>query len=662
MSKRLIFAVLLMLSALLALSGLAAAQPQMHAPQATLRADAVSGRMFLPMIVRLTAVGAPPQALFSAFVPDGLSLQDEDEGFAIQNIGAGPLFLGGWRVTDGEGALTLPYLLLAPGQTIWCTRQAVAFQRVWAQKPDCEYQSDTDPDVPNASGVIPDLNNDGDELQLFTPDGVLVDAVVYEQGDVGIEGWSGPALQPYQPSNRFASEGQVYYRLFDVATGLPRLPDSDTVTDWAQGNRNPLKGRRTAYPGWALHRLAQPLLTTWSQPRAATVLITPDNAFAAIRDGLAAAQSSILLETYELTHPGLVATLAERARAGVTVHVLLEGGPVGGLVDETRWAAQQLSQAGVRVHFMVNDVDDAHDRYPYQHSKFAIIDDDTLLLSTENFKPSSMPEDAADGDTLGRRGYAVIIQDPALAARAAMIYRLDDDDAHTDIYPWQAGHPVYGAPPPGYAPPPAADLQGYRVLFPQPLHLTDATAAALFTSPETSLFPSPLLDLINRAGPGDVILTQQLYEHPYWGATDGNAADDPNVRLEALIAAARRGARVRILLDSFFDFSQQARSNRNTVAYVNDIARSEGLDLIARRGNPAGAGLHAKLHLLALGDRRWIVAASMNGSEASNKLNREMGLALQSAQAYDYLKAVFDADWETGSLHAPVPASWRIPD
>jgi len=618
--------------------------------------------LFLPEIMNVGRGVHRPRALFSAFIPDGLARRDADEGFAIQNVGETPIFLGGWGVTDGEGVLSLPDIVLTPGQSIWCARQAVAFEAVWAQPPDCEYQSDTDPAVPDATGTIPMLQNGGDELQLITPDGVLADAVVYEAGDVSIQGWSGAALQPYQPSNSFASEGQVYYRLFDPATGLPALPDSDTVTDWAQGNRNPLKGRRTAFPGWDIHTLAQPKIVNWSQPRAARVLVTPDNAFAAIRDRFASAQTSILIETYELTHPGLVATLVARAQAGVIVHVLLEGGPVGGLTDDSRWAAQQLAEAGARVHFMVNDVDDAHDRYSYQHSKFAVIDGRTLLLSTENFKSSSMPEDAADGETLGRRGYAVIIEDPTLAARAAQVYALDDDDAHDDIFAWQADHPVYGAPPEGYAPPASENLQGYRVRHPRPLDLTDATAAALFTSPETSLWPSPLLDVINRAGAGDVILTQQLYEHPYWGAVDSNPADDPNVRLEALIAAARRGARVRILLDSFFDYPYKPRSNLNTVNDVNDIAHAEGLDLIARRGNPTGAGLHAKLHLFALGDKRWVVAASMNGSEASNKLNREMGLALQSAQAYDYLKNVFDADWSAGSLQMAVPDAWRAPD
>jgi len=168
--------------------------------------------------------------------------------------------------------------------------------------------------------------------------------------------------------------------------------------------------------------------------------------------------------------------------------------------------------------------------------------------------------------------------------------------------------------------------------------------------------------LIQRAGPGDVILTEQLYEHPYWGATDSNAIDDPNVRLEALIAAARRGATVRILLDSFFDSPYNPRSNLNTVNAVNAVAASEHLNLIARRGNPTAAGIHAKLHLFALGDERWVVVASMNGSEASNKLNRELGLTLQSIQAYHYLKNVFDGDWQAGSLVVDTPADWQNAD
>jgi phosphatidylserine/phosphatidylglycerophosphate/cardiolipin synthase-like enzyme len=618
--------------------------------------------LYLPVISNVGGVQLQARAQFSAFIPDGLALQDADEGFEIQNLGPGALFLGGWQVGDGEGLVRLPDLVLSPGQRVWCARQAQAFKMLWGQNPACEYQRNTDDTVPDATGTAPSLKNDGDELVLYTPSGQMADAVVYKKGDVSIQGWLGPALQAYHPSNSFASEGQVFYRLFQPGSGLPAVPDSDTLEDWAQGNGNPLKGRRAAYPGWELHRLGQAAGVTWTQPHNAKVLVAPDNTFLAILGLLASAHQSIFIEAYEINHPDLIGLLARRARAGVDVRVLLEGGPVGGLTDETRWAAQQLSEAGAQVYFMVNDVGTAHDRYPYQHSKFIIVDNKMLLVSTENFKTSSLPVDVADGETLGRRGYAIILEDRVLVARARLIFTLDANPAMPDIFPWQAEHDTYGAPPPGYQPPAPPNLQGYPVQFPTPLQATDATAAQLFTAPETTLYPSPLLALIARAGPGDALFTQQLYEHPYWGANTSNAQDDPNVRLEALIDAARRGAKVRILLDGFFDAPYQARSNLNTVNALNAVAQAEHLDLVARRGNPTGAGLHAKLHLLALGDDRWVVVSSVNGSEASNKLNREMGLALESAQAYTYLKHVFDNDWQQNLTHLSLPLAWQHPD
>ncbi len=56
------------------------------------------------------------------------------------------------------------------------------------------------------------------------------------------------------------------------------------------------------------------------------------------------------------------------------------------------------------------------------------------------------------------------------------------------------------------------------------------------------------------------------------------------------MAAARRGARVRILLDSFFDDLTSSRSNLRTEEYLTSMARLEGLDLEVRRGNPTGLG------------------------------------------------------------------------
>ena len=65
-------------------------------------------------------------------------------------------------------------------------------------------------------------------------------------------------------------------------------------------------------------------------------------------------------------------------------------------------------------------------------------------------------------------------------------------------------------------------------------------------------------------------------EHKCWGDGDSNPIADPNPRLQLLIDAARRGAKVRVLLDSFFDEPEANRSNQATVEYLETVAMPRG--------------------------------------------------------------------------------------
>jgi hypothetical protein len=68
-------------------------------------------------------------------------------------------------------------------------------------------------------------------------------------------------------------------------------------------------------------------------------------------------------------------------------------------------------------------------------------------------------------------------------------------------------------------------------------------------SPENALRDTDaLLGMVARAGRGSRVLVEQLYEHKYWGMTSSSPITDPNPRLEAYIAAARRGARWMFLM------------------------------------------------------------------------------------------------------------------
>jgi hypothetical protein len=187
----------------------------------------------------------------------------------------------------------------------------------------------------------------------------------------------------------------------------------------------------------------------------------------------------------------------------------------------------------------------------------------------------------------------------------------------------------------------------------EPLVVAGAWDFGLVTAPENALRPDTgLLRLLAEAGPGDEVAVMQLYEQRHWGPGASTPVADPNPRLEALIDAARRGARVRILLDAFFDDGADLRGNAATVAYVAAVAANEGLDLQARLGNPTAGGIHAKLLLMRVGGRSWSAVGSLNGGEVSCKLNREVVLLVDVPAVYDRLHAVFEHDWRSSGDEA----------
>jgi hypothetical protein len=98
--------------------------------------------------------------------------------------------------------------------------------------------------------------------------------------------------------------------------------------------------------------------------------------------------------------------------------------------------------------------------------------------------------------------------------------------------------------------------------------------------------------------------------------------------LQLLIEAARRGAKVRLLLDGFFDEGEALRSNQATPEYLAEIADAEHIDIEAAVGNPTGGGTHAKWVLLRIGGVKWSALDSLNGGEVSYKVNRGVGRAI----------------------------------
>jgi len=571
----------------------------------------------------------------------GTAASTYDEWIELKNNTDQDIDLNGWTLAAADGT---PSILL--------TGTIPAHGYYLLERTDDTTVSNIPADQTYTGGL-----EDGGEALTLRND-VVVDTFVYGDGDTNVSGWSGEAVQPYPG---YSSAGQILYRKRNESTALP-LEDTDTAADWAQStapganlfgpvDEGDLYGKKVQYPGWDLDTFTQTLKIT--RTATLTIAVAPDNSYEAVRAFFQSAQQSILLEGYTFENAHLTGVLTEALHRGVTVTMLLEGGPASGMSNQERWVCQQIANAGGNVYLMHNDPGaDIHDRYAYQHAKFAIVDGQRVLIGSENFGPNGMPADDKTDGTWGHRGVVLVTDAPEVVAHAERIFSADCDPTHhNDIVAW--GTAPY-TPPVSYTPVYTSGGWSYPVQFPTPFILPNTEMAfEVVQSPETSLRETDgLLAMVARAGVSDTVLVEQMYERPHWG---NNAEADPNPRLEAYIAAARRGATVRILLDSYYDDPEEANNNAATCSYVNTIAVSETLALECRLGNPAGLGIHNKMVLVddAQSDDDYLHVGSLNGTETSAKANRELALQVRSAEAGAYLAGVFDYDWDAAPSLSP---------
>ncbi len=611
---------------------------------APLADDGTPAALYLPWLAK----GPPPILLAAAYIDSSRS-GEADEALLLWNAGQQPQPLAGWQIeSNGRRAVVAAdsTLTIAAGERLWCAAEAAAFRQSFGQSPGCEWAADSDADVPNLQGKI-SLVNGGGTLRLLDPDGVAVDVLLYGAESAPDAGWNGPPAQLYT-HGVFTAQGQVWQRKRDPHSGLPI--DSDRAQDWAGDLTDSVWGRQMRWPGWQGWddgERARPLAAEASADL--LLAVGPEGLYAPIAETLNDAAATIDLSIYTLDHPQLAQRLAEAAGRGVRVRVLLDGGPPGGITVLQKWCVARLVAAGGDVRYFAMAADAPSGlkrRYRYLHAKYGVVDGQVALVSTENFSQDSMPLPSSQ-PLGGRRGFALLTNAPPVVAGLQAIFATDwAPDRFSDLRPYAADDPKYGAPPPAYTPPPPPVYAVKEAPFAQPAAVNGAGHFVLLSAPENALRPDTGMQaLIARAGAGDELALVQLYEQRHWGPGSSNPLADPNPRLEALIAAARRGATVRILLDSFFDDAGDLRSNVATADYVEAVAAAEGLDLAVRVGNPTAGGIHAKLLLARVGGETWSAIGSLNGGEISYKVNREVVLMVDDPVVYGRLLDVFQHDW-----------------
>ncbi|MFT4881119.1 MAG: phosphatidylserine/phosphatidylglycerophosphate/cardiolipin synthase-like enzyme [Salinirussus sp.] len=361
----------------------------------------------------------------------------------------------------------------------------------------------------------------------------------------------------------------------------------------------------------------------------ARAFVLPDAPTLAV-SRLQAADRRVLLAGYTLSSRAATTALVGAVRRNVTVRVLVDGGPVGGMSARMANRLDRLAAAGAAVRVL----DGPRARYAFHHAKYAVVDGHALV-TTENWKPSG-----TGGH--GSRGWGVVTDQPAVVRGLTDTFRADI--GWYDAVPWQEARRDLSTTDGGVP----ANESYPRRFDPRRVHVEG-----------TRLLVAP--DNAERAVVG---LVRNATESVRVEQVSVGGRRQPFLR--ATVEAARRGVAVRVLLSGAWYVRED---NRNLTAYLNERARDEGLDLKARVADPRGryGKIHAK-GVVVDGDR--VVLGSLNWNNYSARQNREVAVVLEGREPARYFGRVFRADWRGGrwtlpagvalaSVTAAVVAAWR---
>lgn len=438
-----------------------------------------------------------------------------------------------------------------------------------------------------------------------------------------------------------------------------------------------MKGETVAL---AVFLLSQMLVSSQSFAFPAQIAHAPENTLDLTLTAIRSAKKSLLINAYELYSPEIVSAIQSQIRDGISVQILQEGQPVGGMSDLGRQVQEQLVSAmenagnGDQYFEMRKGPDGQKRRFHFNHAKYIVVDDESLLLGSENYSPTGNPA----AGSVGNRGWEVFLHQPETAHSFTQLFIEDTNLSYGDVAVLKSGLISGDSPSKG-----GGAGNNFCELFPflcfttegskvssndtpmqDPVETVEVSALQRITSPDTSL--SGLVGMIQ--GAQKTLDIEDMTFYSTWGATSNSTLEIEILALtqspliEAIQAAAVRGVRVRVLLndenafasgngglsDGFDMTDSQTRLNHNlaTVNLLNDFARSKGVALTARIANLKGMGVKIIHNKGALVDDDRVLISSINWNQNSVLNNREAAVLLTSPQARKSYGALFDKDWQ----------------
>ncbi|MDJ1430675.1 phospholipase D-like domain-containing protein [Halostagnicola sp. A-GB9-2] len=345
---------------------------------------------------------------------------------------------------------------------------------------------------------------------------------------------------------------------------------------------------------------------------------SPDIPLETIRD----AENRLVVAGYTFTSETIAAELVKASERGVDVDVLLESGPVGGTPEPTESILESLEDGDVNVRATGGE----GARYQFHHPKYAIADD-TVLVTSENWKPSGLGGDSS-------RGWGITVEDRELATALETVFIADFEGWDTKSGASHRENTTFVDD--------ETDERGQTEFTSEHrAEAVDVDGVELLLAPDNA--QERVRELLAEAE--DEILVKQ--------ASIGGSGVS---LVEETVDAARRGVEVRILLDSSWYVEDD---NAELKASLERTAADEELPLEVSLVEPGDRfeKIHAKGVII---DDETTLVGSLNWNDNSLENNREVVLAVHGEEPAAYYRAVFDDDWQGESWSLPVGLSLGV--
>ncbi len=342
----------------------------------------------------------------------------------------------------------------------------------------------------------------------------------------------------------------------------------------------------------------------------------PESMGTPIMTAISKAESTVDISIYYMGSEDVIALLCSLEESeGVDVRVLVLGNPLGINTDSEISMLKRLESVGGEVNVINYPGCDSKDkRYTYVHNKYAIIDGDTVVITSENWTKSNLGKG-------GNRGWGAVIESAGYAAHMEGIFEGDYSATNADVRTLDDAFPDI---------PVSGELEFGIITDAYPTPTYSAKVAPV-TSPDNS--KSALRYFMDSA-------TTRLYvEQLDIDKKNASLTEDSLVRLMA--DKAEGGADVKYILNGTYETSEDADEAEHH-ALVQSLNGNTKVKAAIYEKTKAFPQIHNKG--VIADDKTWV--GSVNWTEGSFLRNREAAVIIDSGEVASYYAGYFETDFD----------------